>query len=97
MATQAVRNNAIAIDTKQAPRKEYSLHQSLKTVLMITQCFGQLPVLGITDQSSKTLKFSWLAWKTFYSIAIAFSLTMLCFVYLYRFAKYGTNLFLICE
>ncbi|KAK4879373.1 hypothetical protein RN001_007519 [Aquatica leii] len=45
-----------------------SFHGALKWILITAQCFGQIPVIGITKPDVKLFKFKWKSWRTFYCI-----------------------------
>ena len=45
-----------------------SVHSSMKFSLTLLQICGFFPVSGICKSSCTTLKFSWLSFRTFYSV-----------------------------
>lgn len=52
-----------------------SFREAAWPFLMVGQCFGIMPVIGIRSLSSADLKFSWTSLRTVYSVIIAFILT----------------------
>lgn len=48
-----------------------SFHQAFGPVLVVAQCLGVLPVIGVKGNSSFGLRFTWKSFRTIYSV-IAF-------------------------
>lgn len=47
-----------------------TLHTSLKVILTIGQCFGLMPVIGISDNHPIKLKFIWKSWRVMFSLVV---------------------------
>lgn len=45
-----------------------SFHEAVGSVLVVAQCFGMLPVVGIKAESAYRLKFTWKSFRTIYSV-----------------------------
>lgn len=52
-----------------AHRSEH-IHQAFSKVLILAQCFGQMPIQGITSPTYKSLKFTYVSLRTLYSILL---------------------------
>lgn len=75
-------------------KNNQSLHKTLKWVLLIAQCFGQFPVIGIMKPESRSLKYTWKSWRNFYSVINALSAGFLTLTYIYFAALDGLDLYL---
>lgn len=75
-------------------KKGKSIHQSLKWVLVIAQCFGQMPVTGVTNRDPKYLKFSWKSWRFFYCIIYCTCIVLINLVLMQIILTKGLNFFL---
>ncbi|KYB27367.1 hypothetical protein TcasGA2_TC033212 [Tribolium castaneum] len=51
--------------------KENTTQNCLYFMLVFAQCFGMLPVTGISEENCKNLKFKWSSKRTFYSLTFA--------------------------
>uniref|UniRef100_A0A240SYM1 Uncharacterized protein n=1 Tax=Phlebotomus papatasi TaxID=29031 RepID=A0A240SYM1_PHLPP len=51
-----------------------SFQEAIKKIIIMAQCFGVLPVIGVTSKSPSNMRFSWLSFRTIYSI-VAFIAT----------------------
>lgn len=56
--------------TSDAADPSANVHQVLKVVLIMAQCFGQMPVQGITSPTPKSLRFTWISFRFAYSILL---------------------------
>lgn len=45
-----------------------SFHQAITPVLLVAQCLGILPIIGINGKSSFGLRFTWKSFRTIYSV-----------------------------
>lgn len=59
----------MAIDnlTRGTVDRSEHVHQALSSVLILAQCFGQMPLEGVTSPSSKSLKFTFATFKIVYT------------------------------
>lgn len=71
-------------------RKDQNLQKSLKIVTILANCFGLLPVDGITSDCTKNLKFKWKSLKVVYTVfLLLFGSVRLVANVLYLFHKYS--------
>lgn len=66
-------------------------------VLILAQCFGQLPVQGITSPDAETLSFKWKSWRTLYSALICVGATFVSMMQIIKLLTSGMNLFEISK
>lgn len=78
-------------------RKEKSFHKSIAFVLLLAQCFGQLPVQGILCNDVQSLRFSWKSWRTVYSILICVGAAFISLMQIASLLTKGMNLFEISK
>ncbi|XP_059619828.1 gustatory receptor for sugar taste 64f-like [Phlebotomus argentipes] len=45
-----------------------SFHQAMTKILFVAQCFGVMPVIGVTCKNPTNLRFSWMSLRTIYSL-----------------------------
>lgn len=45
-----------------------SFHQAFGTVLVLAQCLGVMPIIGVKGRSSFKLRFTWKSFRTIYSV-----------------------------
>lgn len=72
--------NAVSFHTeeiqymKRTTRKDFSFdgsfQEAIGSTLVLAQCFGVMPVLGIKSKSAAQLKFQWSSSRTIYSFII---------------------------
>lgn len=59
---------------KRGPRKEFSFdgsfQEAIGSILSLAQCFGVMPVVGITSKSAAQLKYQWKSFRTIYSCLV---------------------------
>lgn len=76
--------------TNKNDESHQSLQTSLKIIVIFANCFGLLPISGVTSGSASELKFHWISFKTAYSLFLlllgAFKLIANV---LYLFQKYS--------
>ncbi|KAJ3654537.1 hypothetical protein Zmor_013717 [Zophobas morio] len=56
--------------------QKLTTHSSLSFLLIFAQCFGMLPVSGITNEDSSSLKFYWTSKRSVYSMTFAAASTL---------------------
>lgn len=64
--TSMAQTRKISVEPK-AERQTSSWHKSMKTVILIANCLGLLPVSGVTSDSVHNMNFRWISLKVFYS------------------------------
>lgn len=79
------------------PKKHKNIHKSFAFVLILAQCFGQLPVQGITSPDVQALHFSWMSWKCGYSILICAGAMFYCSMQIGVLLTRGMNLYEISK
>lgn len=93
--------NPIKVEPKEKkvlkPRKEKSLHSSIAFVLVLAECFGQLPIQGVTSPDVQSLHFTWKSWKTVYSLLICIGASFVSLMQIVTLLTKGMNLFEICK
>lgn len=82
---------------KREETNKNSLHKSLKFILIIAQCIGQIPVQGITGNDVKSLHFTWKSVRTFYSIFSCCGTFIIVCLHMNRMITNGTDLFIISK
>lgn len=45
-----------------------SFHQAFSSILVLAQCLGVMPIIGIKGNSSFNLRFTWKSFRTIYSV-----------------------------
>lgn len=78
-------------------KNEKSFHKSMAFVLILAQCFGQLPIQGITSPDVQALQFKWKSWRTLYSILICIGATFVSLMQVVKLLTRGMNLFEISK
>lgn len=78
-------------------KHEKSFHKSMAFVLILAQCFGQLPIQGITSPDVKALHFKWKSWRTLYSVLVCVGATFLFVMKIISLLARGMNLFEISK
>lgn len=68
------------------------VHQALTIVLVLAQCFGQMPVQGITSPSPRSLKFTWVSFRFAYSILEIIGATFVVFALSMSISRNGMNI-----
>ncbi|XP_031638768.1 gustatory receptor for sugar taste 64f-like [Contarinia nasturtii] len=65
---------------QRATRKDFlfngSFHEAIGSILVMAQCFGMMPVVGVKCSSASKLHFKWSSFRTIYSF-VAFILTVI--------------------
>lgn len=72
--------------------KNRSIHRSLKWILLLAQCFGQIPVQGITDPDARHLRFMWKSWRVLYCLLNCIGAGILTVFYVYYVVTKGYDL-----
>ncbi|KAJ4427652.1 hypothetical protein ANN_25300 [Periplaneta americana] len=68
-----------------------SFHRAFSKIIIIAQCFGLMPVYGVTAVNASYIRFKWLSVRVIYtgfSLLGIFFMTSLCIM---RFFKYGRS------
>lgn len=78
-------------------KHERSFHRSMTFVLILAQCFGQLPIQGITSPDVQALYFKWKSWRTVYSALICTGATFISMMQIIKLLTKGMNLFEISK
>lgn len=78
-------------------KQEKSFHKSMAFVLVLAQCFGQLPIQGITSSDVQALHFKWLSWRTLYGILICIGAAFVSMMQIIKLLTRGMNLFEISK
>lgn len=73
--------------------KEETTHSSLCFVLFFAQCFGMLPVTGITGENSSSLRFRWISKRTVYSLTFAAVAAANTFLFVSKMVREGRQEF----
>lgn len=78
-------------------KQEKSFHKSVAFVLILAQCFGQLPIQGISSPDVQALFFKWKSWRTLYCALICIGAAFLSMMQIIRLLTNGMNLFEISK
>ncbi|KAB0798315.1 hypothetical protein PPYR_09308, partial [Photinus pyralis] len=85
--------NPIPKPRKNLNTSRRNFHQCLKWMLLVAQCFGQIPVIGITDPSARSLQFKWKSWRTVYALLNCLGSVCLTGTFLGNLLVNGMDLF----
>lgn len=77
--------------------RDQSFHKSMSFVLILAQCFGQLPVQGVTSPNVQDLYFKWKSWRTLYCALICIGATFVSMMQIIKLLTKGMNLFEISK
>ncbi|XP_049822393.1 gustatory receptor for sugar taste 64f-like [Aethina tumida] len=83
---------AIEPDAKMTSFQKSSFQENIKFFIIIGQCFGLMPLEGITNKNVRELKFTWKSWKflyCLYNISGAFVTMIFCCI---KFTMYGLTI-----
>lgn len=69
------------------------LHQTLAPVLILSQCFGLIPVYGITGSTPSNLNFKWMSLKVLHTFIILAGIIFCGFGFGIEFIDQGINFF----
>lgn len=83
--------------TQHRTKHEKCFHKSMAFVLILAQCFGQLPIQGITSPDVQALHFKWKSGRTIYSVLICIGATFVSMVQIIKLLTRGMNLFEISK
>lgn len=83
--------------TRYRLKEEKSFHKSMAFVLILAQCFGQLPIQGVVSADVQALHFKWKSWRTLYSILICIGATFISLMQITKLLTRGMNLFEISK
>lgn len=83
--------------TQRRVKQEKSFHKSMTFVLILAQCFGQLPIQGITSPDVQALHFKWKSWRTLYCALICVGATFVSMMQIIKLLTKGMNLFEISK
>lgn len=78
-------------------KQEKSFHKSMAFVLILAQCFGQLPIQGITSPDVQALFFKWKSWRTIYCALICVGAAFVSMMQIIKLLTSGMNLFEISK
>lgn len=73
-----------------------NIQKSLQETLIVTQCFGLLPVHGICGQV-QDLKFRWKSWKVLYTLIVFCGISLCNITSIYETMQYGVVLYTLSE
>lgn len=83
---------AIEPDARMSSFQKSSFQENIKFFIIIGQCFGLMPLEGITNKNVRELKFTWKSWKflyCMYNISGAFVTMIFCCI---KFTMYGLTI-----
>ncbi|KAJ8918465.1 hypothetical protein NQ315_008162 [Exocentrus adspersus] len=69
---------------KNSSGKKMSFHVSMRNVLLTAQILGFMPIKGVCQAKESKLRFSWLSWRTLYSILYLSGSCFLSYSYLHQ-------------
>lgn len=73
-----------------------SIHSCLRPILLMAQCFGLLPLQGITGDTHD-LKFTWKSWRIFHSFVVLGAIAFCDIACLLRTFETGIRMFKLGE
>ena len=76
---------------------QQSFQKSIRFVIILAQCFGQMPVSGVNENNARGIHFTWKSWRVLYTLLCCLGMGFVSSVRLYKLLKQGADIFIISE
>lgn len=84
---------SMAVEHKRKACYSGHVHRALTVVLVLAQCFGQMPVEGITSTTPNSLKFTKASFRFAYSVLVLVGAAFVLLAHVLSLVKKGIGFF----